>query len=792
MGAAAWEETSFRVRNDDGDEAGATWRQLINVADTVPVDTNFRVRFGVTVTGMDSSVIGQLQYNLAGAGFNNVNATSSVVQSVASPNEADGATITEQLSQSKTFVANASPNGLFDEVDGVVASQAITTTQETEMEFCITIISGDVTNGQTIELRVIDNASAFATYPSPHLVITVSEDGIGTENEWLASQGSQIQSPHMGFQETDASRHSGGGNQVGPFDDGFINPQSNNPLPHWFLHDPINMGHQTEEDIAAPPVLTYLPPQGFDPLPQWTLKYTWAYSFKIIHLDETPDIPPQNFDPFREWYIQHPIILQHEVLEDLEAPAEVVFIPPQNLDPLGEWYVEARTSVTQELLEPSPLLTDIAPQNFDPLIEWYFQFPTLVDHEFLSGTVPPEGPPPQNFDPFVEWYFQNPIHHDPETLEVIVPFVHPQIVDPLPQWYFAAPIQVDYEFLRDIIAPLPVPPQNFDPFREWYFQEPIASVHQTEEDFTAVPLLTEIAPQNFDPLPEWYLVNPIEVDHEFPADIVTPPFIPPQNFDPLGEWYFRNFIQVGHETLEDFIVPPVLIDIQPQNFDPLNEWHVRDAIHVNHEIITPTPLLTDIAPQNLDPLPQWYVENPTQVNHEFLQGFAAAPLLTEIAPQNFDPFREWYFAEPISIQHEPLQEIVSEYLAPQVPDPLGEWYFEARVDTFHETLGPTKDFVHPQILDRLPHWDVERVATFDNQPYEGPIFKFIDIQRQNHNPPNEWFPESRVHLIDFLGIPPLIPDVNAFPSVITLNAIFESQITLSATSNASCDLKGEN
>ena len=75
MGATTREQTSFRIRDDDGSESAATWRQAINVDDTLAVDTNFRIRFGYTIAGMDGAQACQLEYNLASAGWNPVNAT---------------------------------------------------------------------------------------------------------------------------------------------------------------------------------------------------------------------------------------------------------------------------------------------------------------------------------------------------------------------------------------------------------------------------------------------------------------------------------------------------------------------------------------------------------------------------------------------------------------------------------------------------------------------------------------------------------------------------------------------
>ena len=174
MGATTREQTSFRIRDDDGSESAATWRQAINVDDTLAVDTNFRIRFGYTIAGMNGAQDCQLEYNLASAGWNPVNATSSVVRSSASSNVADNATITEQLDQGKTFTANTTPNGGFDEVDGLVASQSLLTTEECEVEYCFQIRSADVTDAQTLQLRITRAGTVFDTYTNTP-TITVDE-----------------------------------------------------------------------------------------------------------------------------------------------------------------------------------------------------------------------------------------------------------------------------------------------------------------------------------------------------------------------------------------------------------------------------------------------------------------------------------------------------------------------------------------------------------------------------------------------------------------------------------------
>lgn len=166
-------QASFRARNDDGSETGATWKFGANVNWTQAVDENFRVRFLVQETGagtLSGTFGGQLQYNLAAAGWNNVTASSSVVQAVASSNITDGVATTQQMGAG-TFVA-----GSIDEVDGNVANVSLSGDDETEVEYVLTIVSGDVTDAQTLQLRVIglgDDTTALTAYTNTPTV-TVS------------------------------------------------------------------------------------------------------------------------------------------------------------------------------------------------------------------------------------------------------------------------------------------------------------------------------------------------------------------------------------------------------------------------------------------------------------------------------------------------------------------------------------------------------------------------------------------------------------------------------------------
>jgi len=131
---AAYDQTSFRIRKDDGtDETDATWWAAKNVNYTPPFDENFRVRIGVTEkygnTGTDSF---QLQYrkndkDTLGT-WTNVTTSSSYIKIVDSTKLTDGDDTTEQLNDPGTFITDN--NGVCD-ADGITGSMSFTASGST-------------------------------------------------------------------------------------------------------------------------------------------------------------------------------------------------------------------------------------------------------------------------------------------------------------------------------------------------------------------------------------------------------------------------------------------------------------------------------------------------------------------------------------------------------------------------------------------------------------------------------------------------------------------------------------
>lgn len=180
MNAASLTQAGFRGYADTGGE-GTNPKAAENTDWSQVVDENFRVRFVVdeTNSGGENNVNLQLQYNLNSGGWNNVTGSSSVVQAVASGQVTDeGATTRQLTSGSGTFLT-----GAFDEADGIAGSNNqidFTDGQDevTEVEYVLQILSGDVGDGDTLELRVVRSGGtldAWTQTPS----LTVSEGGGG-------------------------------------------------------------------------------------------------------------------------------------------------------------------------------------------------------------------------------------------------------------------------------------------------------------------------------------------------------------------------------------------------------------------------------------------------------------------------------------------------------------------------------------------------------------------------------------------------------------------------------------
>lgn len=143
-------QSSFRIRNDDGSETGASWRQSENVNDTLAVDTNYRIRFAIANTGIGiySSVTFSLFYSLNGNPFVPVAAGQAVKLSESS-HFSQGDDTTRQLTPVGAFIADN--NGMCESAGATNSGGG---SSSFEVEYCFQIDGAYVANGDTINLRV--------------------------------------------------------------------------------------------------------------------------------------------------------------------------------------------------------------------------------------------------------------------------------------------------------------------------------------------------------------------------------------------------------------------------------------------------------------------------------------------------------------------------------------------------------------------------------------------------------------------------------------------------------------
>lgn len=159
MGQPYYNQQSFRWRDDDGSETGATWLAVANAALPNPAaDTTYRLRVLVQNTGdkADTPTL-NLYYSYNSGTYTQVTTTSSYVRMTASGTVSDTTATTQQLG-SGSWVA-----GEFDS-NGSVSSTSLTNGYETEMEFCFQFRSADLSSGDTIDLQVYNSSSALNNY----------------------------------------------------------------------------------------------------------------------------------------------------------------------------------------------------------------------------------------------------------------------------------------------------------------------------------------------------------------------------------------------------------------------------------------------------------------------------------------------------------------------------------------------------------------------------------------------------------------------------------------------------
>lgn len=154
MQSPAYDQSDFRGREDDGGESAATWITTTNTDWTELYTDVFRLRLAVTETNGGSTGGGvefQLQYNLNGAGWNNITTSSSVVQATTSEYFADGDTTTQQITTNTFTGGEMAEDGIAGDVNKIEFSG----NDINECEWKLDFVDADVSNNDTIQFRAI-------------------------------------------------------------------------------------------------------------------------------------------------------------------------------------------------------------------------------------------------------------------------------------------------------------------------------------------------------------------------------------------------------------------------------------------------------------------------------------------------------------------------------------------------------------------------------------------------------------------------------------------------------------
>lgn len=167
--AAEFDQIAWRFRNDDGSETTATWMEAQNVSpgDVAPTQ-QFRLRMEVQETaggGANNQTI-VLQYNVNGAGWNDIGTSSSFVRLASSSHVANGTATTDQLTAGTgTFLA------------GIVCTTTSGTNisfagnEHTEVEWSVEMVLADIVENDEIQFRVIvQDTVPTATAGNPLIV----------------------------------------------------------------------------------------------------------------------------------------------------------------------------------------------------------------------------------------------------------------------------------------------------------------------------------------------------------------------------------------------------------------------------------------------------------------------------------------------------------------------------------------------------------------------------------------------------------------------------------------------
>lgn len=176
---AQYHQTAWAFYEDDGDEANSTQIGSDTTTQSIDVDTNFqcRIRMEEQAARADTFTTPIFQYNLAGGGWNAVTTSSSVLIAVDSTHLASNDDPSERINTPTPVATSFVLAGNWVSEDGTLPSFALGSEEYCEALLSCSIVSGDVTNGQQIEVRITSTDPVPSSWVTAKITVNEAAGG---------------------------------------------------------------------------------------------------------------------------------------------------------------------------------------------------------------------------------------------------------------------------------------------------------------------------------------------------------------------------------------------------------------------------------------------------------------------------------------------------------------------------------------------------------------------------------------------------------------------------------------
>lgn len=177
----------FRFRNDDGSEAAATWKAATNATTTIPLDTNFRVRFGLQSDEayLRNPLWVQVWYSVDGGAWTSLSASSNPLKYSLSSYLTDDEDTTQQITTGGDYapdneLVRETAQSTFGYTENDVYDKATEGDRKldfggyVEVEVCIQADSTYLSGGEEIEFQLRTPLAAA----SGVLTVATAETGL--------------------------------------------------------------------------------------------------------------------------------------------------------------------------------------------------------------------------------------------------------------------------------------------------------------------------------------------------------------------------------------------------------------------------------------------------------------------------------------------------------------------------------------------------------------------------------------------------------------------------------------